>query len=282
MLAPPERWWFRSMLQPLEELDLLRELRQDGRLIPFVGSGLSLPLGLPTWSRLMDLVARELDYDPAVFKVNGNEMQLAEYYVAAKGSIGPLRSVMDRAFNPRDEDIRASRAHKALVDMKLPMIYTTNYDEIIERAFELHDRPCHAIANIDDIARAPRDVTQVIKFHGTFSDDASLVLTESSYFERLEFESALDIKLRADTLRHSLLFIGYSLSDLNIRYLLYKLHKLRRAVKRTGRHIPSAFLTTFGTGEIQRTLLAQWGVSILELDPVDKTAAVDAFLEALI
>jgi hypothetical protein len=122
----------------------------------------------------------------------------------------------------------------------------------------------------------------VIKFHGTFSDDASLVLTESSYFERLEFESALDIKLRADTLRHSLLFIGYSLSDLNIRYLLYKLHKLRRAVKRTGRYVPAAFLTTFGTGEIQRTLLAQWGVSILELDPVDKTASVDAFLEALV
>jgi hypothetical protein len=55
------------MSQPLEDLDLLRELRQDGRLIPFVGSGLSLPLGLPTWSRLMDIVARELDYDPEVF-----------------------------------------------------------------------------------------------------------------------------------------------------------------------------------------------------------------------
>lgn len=36
--------------------------------------------------------------------------------------------------------------------------------------------------------------------------------------------SPLDIKLRADALGKSILFIGYSLTDINIRYLLYKLH----------------------------------------------------------
>lgn len=270
------------MFHTSDEFEQLRELRNDGKLIPFVGSGLSRPLGLPSWSELIDLVAEQLGYDPQVFKVNGNELQLAEYYVATKGSIGPLRSVMDKAFNPRDEDIARSRSHAALVAMGLPLIYTTNYDEIIERAFELTGRECHAISNIDDISRAPLNVPHIVKFHGTFSDDASLVLTESSYFERLEFESALDIKLRADTLGRSLLFIGYSLNDVNIRYLLYKLHKLRQAVKRTGKRMPSAFLATFGTGEIQKTLLSQWDVSIIELDPIEKTRSLDEFLEALV
>jgi hypothetical protein len=166
--------------------------------------------------------------------------------------------------------------------MKLPLIYTTNYDEIIERAFELKGHQCHTISNIDDIASAPSDRTHVVKFHGTFSDDASLVLTESSYFERLPFESAIDIKLRADTLGRSLLFIGYSLSDINIRYMLYKLHKLREQVKRSGKRMPSAYLITFGTGEIQRTLLARWDVSIIDLDPLDKSKSIDEFLEALL
>jgi len=263
------------------DLELLRDLRAAGKLVPFIGSGLSRPLGLPSWSELIDIVAAELDYDPAVFKVNGTDLQLAEYFVAAKGSIGPLRSVMDKAFNPKDEDIRRSRSHAALVSMRTPLIYTTNYDEIIERAFELHGVPCHQIANIDDIARAPLDVPHVVKFHGTFSDDASLVLTESSYFDRLQFESALDIKLRADTLGRSLLFIGYSLTDVNIRYLLHKLNKMRQSVRRPGRLVPNAFLTSFGTGEIQRTLLSQWGVSIIELDPIDKSASLGEFLEAL-
>jgi len=35
-----------------------------------------------------------------------------------------------------------------------------------------------------------------VKLHGTFDDDASLVLTETSYFDRLEFESPIDIKMR--------------------------------------------------------------------------------------
>ncbi|HEX5734313.1 MAG TPA: SIR2 family protein [Blastocatellia bacterium] len=260
----------------------LREIRKDKKLIPFIGAGLSIPLGLPSWSKLVDIIAGQLGYDPDVFRLNGNNLQLAEYYVATKGSIGPLRSEMDRLFNPKDENIKVSRSHNALVEMGLPLIYTTNYDRIIERAFELKGVPCQTIANIDDIATAPVDATQVVKFHGAFSDDSSLVLTESSYFDRLEFESAIDIKLRADILGRSLLFIGYNLADVNIRYMLYKLHKLRRQVKRDAKRTPVAYLTTFGSGEIQKTLLARWDVSIVELEPIDKTESMANFLEALL
>ena len=264
------------------ERDLLRELLQGGRLIPFVGSGLSQPLGLPSWSSLLDTIAIQLGYEPEVYRSNGNALQLAEYYVVEKGSIGPLRSEMDRLFDPSDEAIRASKVHSLLVDLHAPAIYTTNYDRIIERAFELKGAPYHTIANIDDLATAPPDATLIVKFHGTFSDDASLVLTESSYFERLEFESALDIKLRADTLGKSLLFLGYSLGDINIRYLLYRLHKLRRRAGREGQRTPSAYLLAFGAGEIQRKLLAQWDVEVIELDPLDKTASVESFMRSLL
>lgn len=264
------------------EFTALRNLRKDRKLIPFVGAGLSMNLGLPSWSKLISIIAEQLDYDPDVFKLSGNNLQLAEYYVATKGSIGPLRSEMDRIFNPNDEAIKTSRAHSALVEMDLPLIYTTNYDRIIERAFELKKVSCHTVANIDDIATAPPDATHVVKFHGTFSDDASLVLTESSYFERLEFESAIDIKLRADILGKCLLFIGYSLSDINIRYMLYKLHKLRHKSRLEPNRLPSAYLVAFGGGEVQRTLLAQWDVTVVDLDPIDKPASLGAFLEALL
>ena len=91
---------------------------------------------------------------------------------------------------------------------------------------ELKRVACHAVTNLDDIVAAPVDTsTQVVKLHGTFDDDGSLVLTETSYFDRLEFESPIDIKMRADILGKTLLFIGYSLSDINIRYMLYKLYR---------------------------------------------------------
>jgi hypothetical protein len=266
-----------------EHYKAIRLLVKSEKLIPFIGAGLSMNLGLPSFSELIDTIAKDLGYDPEVYKLNGDSLQLTEFYVAKKGSIGPLRSIMDRAFNPTDKDIRSSAAHTALVKLKLPVIYTTNYDNIIERAFELMKVPVCTIANIDDIATTSKNVTQIVKFHGSFSDDASLVLTESSYFERLSFESALDIKLRADMLGKCLLFVGYSLSDVNIRYMLYKLFKLRQQVKNdVNRRTPSAYLTTYGSGEIQKTLLARWNVSIIELDPINKQKSIENFLEQII
>jgi hypothetical protein len=265
-----------------DALTILQSLRTQKHLIPFVGSGLSIPLGLPSWSKLIDIIAVQLGYDPEVFKMSGDKLQLAEFYVASKGSIGPLRSEMDRLFKPDDEAIKKSRAHSALVALDLPIIYTTNYDLILERSFELKGVRYHTISNIDDIATAPPVATQIVKFHGTFNDDASLVLTESNYFDRLEFDSAIDIKLRADMLGKCLLFIGYSLNDINIRYMLYKMHKLRQQVKRGASRVPSAYLITFGVGEVQRTLLDRWDVSVLELDPMNKTESIADFLEGLL
>ena len=257
----------------------LKSLQQQNRLIPFVGSGLSEPLGLPDWSKLIDFIADQLDYDPEVFKLNGTGLQLADYYVAIN-RIGPLRSKMDRMFNPTDDQIRKSRAHSALVKMKLPLIYTTNYDSIIERAFDLRRESYHKIANLDDIASAPNDTsTQIVKLHGTFEDDDSLVLTETNYFDRLEFESPIDIKMRADILGKTLLFIGYSLSDINIRYMIYKLHKMRKQMRR---ETNIGYLTTFGSNDIQRTLLARWNIRIVDLDPEDDSRSVAEFLESLI
>ena len=259
----------------------LRDVRTEGRLVPFLGAGLSRPLGLPSWDLLVDNIAVQLGYDPEIYRLNGSKLQLAEFFVAEKGSIGPLRSEMDRMFNPSDEAVLASTSHRLLVELGFPTIYTTNYDRIIERAFDLRGVTCHTIANIDDIARAPHNVTHVVKFHGSFSDDDSLVLTESNYFDRLEFESALDLKLRADTLGKSLLFVGHGLGDINIRYLLYKLHKLRARLTTGHQRLPSAYLTAYGAGDVQRPLLAQWDVELVELDPLDKTKSTEEFLESL-
>jgi|SRR5208337_275544 len=261
-----------------------QELLNSGKLIPFIGAGLSLRFGFPTWGGLVDIIAEELDWDPEVFRLSGNYLQLADYYVGTKGSIGPLRSRLDKLFCASDEDISKSRAHEKLVELNFPIIYTTNYEDVIERAFTLHEskynKKCKVIANIDDLQDLTPDVAQVVKFHGTFADDESLVLTETNYFDRLEFESPLDIKLRADMLGRSLLFIGYSFSDINLRLMLYKLNKLRKHHK-VAERLPTAIMTSFGSTPIERELLGRWDVLIVELDPLDRGKSIDDFLEGL-
>lgn len=206
-------------------IDALVQALRSHQVILFVGAGVSRHLGLPNWDELMDRLAHELDYDPAVFRKLGDYLELAEFYEVQKKSIGALRSWMDRTWHPSEDLVDNSPLHQLIVDLQCPIIYTTNYDRWLEIAFQRRSTPFVKIANVGDFVRITDKVTQIVKLHGDFDDDKSLVLSETSYFERLDFESPLDIKLRADSLGKTILFLGYSLSDINIRLLLYKLHR---------------------------------------------------------
>lgn len=205
--------------------DLIKKIKEKN-VILFIGAGVSATLNVPTWSELMYHIADELHIDKELFSLYGDPLQLAEYYRIEKGSIGPLRSWMDVNWNVDDKLLRDSEIYSNIVNLNLPIIYTTNFDRCIERSYALRNKKYIKITKVEDLCTYSKDETQIIKFHGDFDDDGSIVLTESSYFDRMNFESHLDIKLRSDILGKSLLFIGYSLSDINMRYMIYKLNKL--------------------------------------------------------
>jgi hypothetical protein len=258
-----------------------KELKKGNKIVPFVGAGLSRLLGLPDSDRLVEIIAKELEWDPSLLRLAGELPQLAEYYKDMKHGIGPLRSLLDREFYRTNEQIRQSRAHMALVDCKFPVIYTTNFDDLIERAHAIKSVPCRAIADLVDLSEASVGETQVVKFHGTFSNDASLVLDESSYLDRLELESPLDIRFRSDILGKTIMFIGYRLRDINIRFLTHKLFKLRQSQNREFQDQPMAIMVTHAANDVQRLLWMKRDVRLIELDPIKREESLADFLEYL-
>ena len=211
----------------MKYIDELKEAIKRKNVILFVGAGVSKNLGLPTFSELIDEVAKLTDYNPAIFKTLSNFQSLVEFYVLKRKTIGDLRSYMDQKWHNIDEaKLDATTIYRNIVELSFPIIYTTNYDNWIERAFTHFGKEYYKIVGVKDFIDIKDDVTQIVKFHGDFSDDSSIVLTETSYFERLEFNSPLDIKLRSDMLGKTILYIGYSLEDINMRFLLYKLSKI--------------------------------------------------------
>lgn len=260
----------------------LRSLIKEKKLIPFIGTGFSATLKFPSWQDLIKSLAEKLDFDEDVFMQSGNSnfLQLAEYY-QIKNSIGKLGNELSKKMIINKSKLRNSLPHTLLVKMQPLSIYTTNYDEGIEAAFKLYNKKHIVIRNINDFQDSKDGSTLIYKFHGDFSDHSSLVLTESSYFDRMQFEDPLDIRLRSDILNNTLLFLGYSLNDINIRFIFYKLDKIRKEIKKSNKS-PSAIMITFGVSEIQKEILSNWNIEIIDLSPLDKTKSLTDFLSKII
>ncbi|AQS10296.1 hypothetical protein CLOBY_24390 [Clostridium saccharobutylicum] len=259
----------------------LKNAIKNKNVILFIGAGISMNLNIPSWNDLIDHMSEELGYDKGVFNSYGNYLSLAEFYEIKKKNIDSLKSWMNRELHKTSINIKDSKIHKLIVDIDAPLIYTTNYDRWIEHAYEYYGKKYRKISNVGDLVNLRNDETQIIKFHGDLDDDNnSIVLTESSYFERLNFETPLDIKFRADSLGKNILFIGYSLSDVNIRFLFYKLSKLWEDSNINNR--PKSYIFLRKPNPIQEAVLKKRGINAIISKKENITEGLEELLEELI
>lgn len=258
----------------------LLDAHRSGKLMLFVGAGVSANLGLPNWDALIAHIAKELGYDPKIFSTYGTPLALAEFYKKKKGGLGPLRSWMDREWHKPTIDISKSEIHRLITQGNFPRIYTTNYDRWLEYAHDAFDVRYDKIASVADLVSVTDGQRQIIKFHGDFNADDSIVLDETSYFQRLDFDTPLDIKLRNDMLGSSVLFIGYSLNDLNIRLMFYRLTEMwRRSTLASAR--PKSYVFTNRPNPVAQEVLSHWGIEMIISEEDDPKKALTDFLHDL-
>lgn len=259
----------------------LKKLVADRKMMLFVGAGVSMNIGLPSWSKLVEHLAAELDFDPRVLATLGDSYILAEYYKLEKGSLGPLRSWMDREWDRAAKKIEESDVHRLISQLDFPVAYTTNYDRWLERSYDAFGLSYKKISSIADLANCPANARQIVKFHGDFDHESSIVLTESSYFERMSFETHLDYKLKSDMMQYGVLFVGYSLTDMNIRYLIYKTDQLWRGSGYVRERPPSFLFLTRPNIVLERVLESR-GITTIVSEDDDPAIGLLGFLNSLI
>jgi hypothetical protein len=265
----------------------LRTLYRDGRLLPFVGAGVSASVEWggdgekargPSWSELVDRAALELGFQKAdLLRARGTDLQILEYFKLKFSGHTRLTNWLLLNMKPPDEAIRNSPIHNELALMRAcGIIYTTNFDDFIERSFELNGRKHKAVA-IEEHMRQQPDSTEIIKFHGDWNHPDRMVLTESDYERRMEFKEAMDLRLWSDLLNRSILFLGYSFRDPNVAYLFRQVKERFASLPNTnsGRR---AYIIIQDPSQFERRLFQERNIEVIPIDGIGRTQAVAEIL----
>lgn len=223
-----------------------------GQLLLLVGAGASRWAGLPSWREVVAALAGELvpalaDHVPhAKERFRPPEpdgrvpfealLRIPDAYRFLHGDERLVERI-GALFDTSGVDPASLPLQQLLVRFApfVPAIYTTNFDDLLERSLQATGRSCQVVAEARDLdawqydeidgAYVPR--FPVYKLHGSLDRPSTLVLGASDFQRRQGLAShPIDLRFCSDVVGREVLLVGYSFSDPNVRWLWTKLRDL--------------------------------------------------------
>ncbi len=215
---------------------------------PFLGAGACAGT-LPTGKAIAREWADEFGYP---FSDKENLPRVAQYMAITQGlvgSLGPKFNLRRRFTGKGPPDFECEEEpHRVVADLDLPVYITTNYDNFMFAALE-RDRRRQPVREVCQWKRpqtlatlssqghrrqAPRARVEptserplVFHLHGVLDPAESMVLTEDDYLDFLtnisETPNLLPSYVQERLSNSCLLFLGYSLNDMNFKVLFRRL-----------------------------------------------------------
>lgn len=205
----------------------LIEKIKRGRTVLFLGSGALIGAKLnvhdaPTGEKLGQLLSeRFLNNEYGGYSL----AQIAELAISEHG-IYDVQEYIREIF----ENIIPADFHSKIPDFQWKAIFTTNYDRLVETCYERtngnRQRLKTILSNEDDFAEVntTNDVINYVKLHGcitrTKDSKLPLILTVEQYNKYEENRENLFKYLYELAVEYSIIFIGHSLQDANIRNII--------------------------------------------------------------
>ena len=205
----------------LTSLGNLQDLMKVGEVTPFIGAGMSVDFGYPTWDGFLDRAIRE-EVDDArqgelqALRTQKEFLPLAEKLDAyTNGGAGELIAAVFHESKMKPVEAPEDHYCRLLQKMGVHTYVTTNYDRVIEAHVPgIGVFLPTTLRKIEEITEQDRRRTPyLLKLHGTYERLESLVLTESQYRENYPEDASA---VNPAVLRHLwqnkvLLFLGCSL-----------------------------------------------------------------------
>lgn len=211
----------------------------------FVGSGFSRRYaGSEDWTGLLKVLTAPTGkpYERYVSSANGDLTKIAsliaadfhdvwwdnpdfaesrELYPSPLTKISPFKIEVARHFegltSKLPDEGELNQELEALRDAVIEGIITTNFDTILEYVF-----PDFApyIGQDELLFRDPYGVAEIYKIHGSSTRPESIVITEEDFLRFNDRNAYLAAKLLTVFVEHPVIFLGYSLTDENVRQII--------------------------------------------------------------
>lgn len=208
-----------------EKARSLGQIARAGHLVPFLGAGVSVSAGAPSWGQLLDRLGKGVHLkqgDAEAFQGLGLLDQagvLEHLYADQHGS----RTAFGEAVAAAVDLPRYGLAPALLGTLPSTGAITLNYDRLFETACSDAQRPRTVMPeNIPAIGN-----NWLLKLHGSVSQPESMVLTRDDYLGYHSNKEALSALVKAHLLTHHLLFVGFGLADDHFHEIV---HDVRRAL----------------------------------------------------
>ncbi len=207
--------WFERNEQRFNQL--IERLTED-MVVPFIGAGISVSGGFPTWKDHLRQQGRTAGIGPEQIEswlTQGQYEQVIEH-IEAKHGAGvfeqEIRDVFSKTGSLENITLR-------IADLFSDTLITTNYDKLLEQVFDTGaERVVQVINGMTAMEQPETDKVTVIKLHGDIQRPEKCILGKAQYNQAYG-EDVLDIERPIPRLlqyyfkNSSLLFIGCSLQN---------------------------------------------------------------------
>lgn len=233
----------------LADIQAIRNAIENDTLTIFVGAGFSKfaetnTIKFPSWEELMlpfkkDLQTTETDY-----------LKVAQLYAIEFGEYRlyeKLKDVIPLHANPSD-------LHVQLFRMNPRYVVTTNFDNLLEKTINEQGLIYDIIKSDEDFVKSTLP-QKLIKIHGDL-DAHNIVFKEDDYLNYANNRPLLDNFLRHILSSTTVLFLGYSYSDNNIK-------QIAKWIEKQSKVSPPRFLVAGGENRGQIRYLENHNIRVI-------------------
>ena len=190
-----------------QDIRFLAEELEKGKLIVFVGAGVSKNSGLPDWKELIKDYA---EYRGIKKFTSKEYLTIPEEVFERYGSL-KYYEIAEKRFSGK---YFPNSIHRILKEMDLTYIITTNYDTLIEDEI----KNLQVVSKDEDLPYTSSN-KMLIKMHGDFKNK-NIVLKKSDYDNYEKNFQLISTLIKGLFTTNTILFIGYSYNDTNVQQIM--------------------------------------------------------------